>query len=230
MRSVSQHDGVRRALSAVRGAGVLASVIVGAYLATGVGGSTGLAWAGWFALLPLFVVIRFWRPPAALLAGALWGGCLYAFGHGQPEAGMAALTFGSLLLFAAVPAAFTSAGAWLTRRIGFNPFVLGVAWMLAELALEAAGVRPGVRAGVEGTGTFLHWVGQAFGYVLVAFLIAVVSASLVSAVSMARLRVPRTWYRLAPTDHGVPLAPQTLICFPLIAVLRTSPPRAPPLS
>ncbi|MCH8253303.1 MAG: hypothetical protein IID36_12715, partial [Planctomycetes bacterium] len=36
-------------------------------------------WLAWISFLPLFVVVRSLRPPAAALAGGLWGGCLYVF-------------------------------------------------------------------------------------------------------------------------------------------------------
>ena len=124
MRAASQDGGVRPSSRAAKGALLLASVVIGAYLTAGAGGATGLAWVGWFALVPLFLVIRLWRPAAALLGGALWGGSIYVFSLGQPEAGASGVAVMSLLLSIAVPAAIASGGAWLTRRICFNPFVL----------------------------------------------------------------------------------------------------------
>ncbi len=36
-------------------------------------------WLAWISFLPLFVAVRWLRPPAAALAGGLWGACLYLF-------------------------------------------------------------------------------------------------------------------------------------------------------
>ena len=144
----------------------------------------------------------------------------------EPDAAVFS-SLGSLLLLSVVPAAYACLGAWLTRRIGFNPFVLGFGWMGVELALSPAGLRTGLLGAVEGQGAFLHWVSGALGYVLVAFVIALLSASVVSVLSAARWPALRRSSRIPSANPGALLAPQTFFCFSLSAFhpLR---PRAPP--
>ena len=114
------------------------------------------------------------------------------------------------------------------RWIGFSPFVLGVSWMGVELAFEPLGLHTGLLIGTQGDGTLIHWLGGALGYVLVAFVVALVSAALVSA--LARVRVPfaTPCYAVRSTESGTLLVPQTYSCFPLL-VIPPSQPRAPPI-
>jgi apolipoprotein N-acyltransferase len=186
------------------------------------------AWLGWFSLVPLFLVIRLWRPVTAMLAGSLWGLCLLIFSSAQNGATVYS-SFWLLLLLPAVPALYTGLCAWLTRRIGFNPFVLGVAWMGVELALAPMGVRTGLVAVAEGGGTLIHWIGGLLGYVLIAFLVALVNASLVSLLSSVHLRIPQLAYRIPSSDFGASIAPRSIVCLSLFATC-PSRPRAPPLA
>lgn len=186
----------------------------------------GCAWLGWFSLVPLFMVIRLRRPGGALLAGGLWGVCLYLFSVGRPDA---AITPGllSFVLLLSVPSAYAYLSARLTRRIGFNPFVLGVAWMGVELAFASSGLHAASAAGAQGHSTFMHWISQAFGYVLAAFVIVVFSASLVSVLGRARLPLPRErLFARLPVLRERALS-QTLCCVKRWT-LRQAYPRAPP--
>jgi apolipoprotein N-acyltransferase len=189
-------------------------------------GPAGAAWLGWFSLVPLFLIIRLWHPVRAMLAGALWGLSLY-LSLGLTEASASDRLLGFLLL-AAVPSLYACLGAWLTRWIGFNPFVLGVAWMGVELALGPVGVRLGLVAATQGEGTFLHWIGSALGYVLVAFVVAVVNASLVSVLSAARLAIPQLPSRISLPNCGTSTPPHRSLFIPLFFI-RPSQPRAPPI-
>lgn len=73
----------------------------------------------------------------------------------------------------------------LTRRIGFHPLVIGVAWMALELSLAPLGLKHGLLAGATLTGTLFGAFGKLFGYVVVAFVVAFVVAIAVGAVSRA---------------------------------------------
>ena len=128
-----------------------------------------------------------------------------------------------------VPGIYAYLGARLTRWIGFNPFVLGVAWMGVELALGPAGLRTGLLAAAHEDGTFVHWVSEALGYVLVGFLVALVNASLVSVLSAACWTVLPARHRVPSGDVGASLPPQTFFSHPLLAI-RASQPRAPPMA
>ncbi|UCC29273.1 MAG: hypothetical protein JSU86_13850 [Phycisphaerales bacterium] len=184
-------------------------------------------WLGLFTLLPLFLAIRVCRPPGAALGGALWGVSLYAFsvtgtGHSIDP------SVSSVALLTALPALYAYLSAWLTRWIGFNPFVLGVTWMGVELALQPLGLRNGLLAGTQGYGTLMPWLGGALGYVLVAFLVAFVSAAIVSILSRVRAGAAAPRYLVGPGDNDFRLAQQTFSCFPLFAI-PPSQPRAPPV-
>ena len=202
-------------------------LVVSAYLMALAKGFGSSACIGWFSLIPLFLVIRLGRPAGAIFAGALWGVCLYAFSVGHAHASVAP-SIRLLLLLPTIPAIYAYLGACLTRWIGFNPFVLGVFWMGVELALEPAGLRTGLLAGTQGDGALIQWVGGALGYVLVAFLVALVNASLASILSGVRLKIARLPYRIPRADSGASLSPQTFLCFPLFT-LRPSRPRGPPI-
>jgi apolipoprotein N-acyltransferase len=211
----------------VKTAALAVALILGAY-ATSVGGASAeSSWLVWFSLVPLFLVIRRWRPRAAAIAGLLWGASLYALSFAHPESTVCP-GIATFLLLVTVPAAYMYLGAWLTRRVGFNPFVLGVAWMGVELALGPAGLRIGLLAGAAGEGTLLGWVGKAFGYVLIAFLIAVLNASLVSVLSGARLTLPRE--RLfAGLLMSVESVSSRTLCYVERWAVRQAYPRGPPL-
>lgn len=212
---------------AVGQAALVISLPASAKLSVLVAGSPEFAWLAWFALIPLFVVIRCWRPVGGLFGGALWGIALYGFGGGRPEVGMTA-GLSTLLLLTIAPAVYAFLGAYLTRRIGFVPFVLGVGWTGVELALHGAGFRTGLLGAVQGEASVLHWVAATFGFVLVAFLIASVNALLVSVLNAAYEAIPRRFHLVRSEDRARILSPQTIFCFPFSAV-RPLRPRAPPI-
>ena len=222
-----QQVALQRRGRAVKAAALTGALLGGAYLMAAVIASSGHASLGLVSLVPLFLVIRLWRPVRALLAGGLWGASLWVFS--TTEAGPAISSgLESLVLLSAIPAVYACLGAWLTRRIGFNPFVLGFGWMGVELALAPAGLRTGLLGATEGSGTVLHWVSGALGYVLVAFIIALFSASVVSVLSAARWPVWQRTCRSPSRNRGALLAPQTFFSFPLFAI-HPPRPRAPPL-
>ncbi len=227
MLAESTERPARDVWATVRVAALILSLVISASL-MGLGlHSPDYPWLAWVALLPLFAAIRTLRPGRAMLCGALWGCCLYVFATAALDTGLRE-GLPSLALLTAIPAGFAFLGSLLTRRIGFNPLVLGVSWMGAELALEPLGLRLGLLAGTQGDSTLMHWAGSALGYVLVAFVVAFVSAALVSALAAARLRVPRPAWRIGSPDRGARLIPQTFSCFPLSAI-PVSQPRAPPI-
>jgi len=220
---------VDRSASLPRGviaAALIAALVVSARLTVAAAVSHEHAWVGFVSLLPLFVAIRVCRPIVALAFGALWGLSVFGFGVVTPGSGVA----GSILvcsLLTATPGLYAFGGAWLTRRIGFSPFVLGVGWMFVELAVAPLGPQDGLLAGTQGDGVLMHWVGRAMGHVLVAFLVAYVSASLVTALSKVRIRVPSSRRVVAAGERIIRLTTATfshLISFSISACR----PRAPP--
>lgn len=216
-------EGVRRHVKAA----ALASLLVGsAALLSLALRSHGQPWLGWLVLLPLFAAIRTCRVVGALASGALWGLSLYVFSVDVPESGVSE-GLRSLVLLTAVPAIYACVGSVLTRRIGFSPFVLGVSWMGVELGLESLGLHNGLLAGLQGDGTPVHWVGNALGYVLVAFLVAYVNACLFSVLNHVWPVISRPYPVAGSGAYPTRLWPQTFSCFPLF-IIRPAQPRAPP--
>ena len=226
MRPANQQRVSRRNRRAVNRAVLIVSLVIGALMMAAAIESPAHAWLGWFALVPLFFVIRLWRPVYAALGGGLWGLLIFIFSAVQPAAAITP-TVQSLVLLATLPAIYAGLGAAIRRWIGFNPFILGFTWMGVELALGPIGMRAGLLSAAPVHGTIMHWVGGALGYVLVAFLVALVSASLVSILLGARMSLPPRCFPAVSVNHGAPLASQTFLCFPLFAI-RPPQPRAPP--
>ncbi len=137
-------------------------------------------WLGWVTLLPLMLTIRVLRPTDALLAGSFWGICLYATSLSADRPFIAPSTSVALLL-ATIPGIYAFLGAVVTRRIGFSPLLLGLGWVGVEFALHPLALDNGLLAGTLGDGALVRVFGNLAGYVLVAFLVAYVTASLLSA-------------------------------------------------
>jgi apolipoprotein N-acyltransferase len=190
-------------------------------------GLPGYSWIAWFGLLPLFLAIRILRPIAAALAGAFWGICFYFF-SATGSIGVISPTVQSLALLTIVPALYTFFGALLTRLVGFNPLLLAFGWIVLELALKPLGLQQGLLACTQSQGPFLHWISNLLGYAFVAFLVACVNASVLSILSIARLR----FFCWNPAE----ISPYSEVChisltslyFRLITIFRGYP-RPPPL-
>jgi apolipoprotein N-acyltransferase len=149
-------------------------------------GTPGHGWLAWFALLPLLAAARTLPPVAAALAGAGWGFLLY----GAAASGLVAAIprgAGSIILIAMVPAAYACLGALATRALGFAPVVLGLLWILAEVALQPLGLRSGLLASTQPNGTMAAWVAGLLGYVFAAFALVYANALLLDLLSGVRL-------------------------------------------
>jgi len=179
------------------------------------------------ALVPLLFVVRRRSPLRAALCGTLWGTCLWVacvVGLGPNLTS----SWTALLLMSLAPGVYAGGGAYLTRWIGFSPLVLGVGWMGVEIALEPVGMRMGLLGATLEQGLLAQTVGNALGYVLVAFIVAYINASLVSLFDQVCVV---TSGRRASTSPGVRprvVEPQTLPIHSRLA-LGPSRPRAPPI-
>ena len=203
------------------------SLIISAYVMTLSLGSAGYPGLRWLALLPLFAAMRGWRPVTAMFAGALWGACLCLFSAAAVDSG---ISTGVVLAAGLIglPAVYMYLGSWLTHRTGFSPLVVGVGWMGVELALAPIGLGTGLLGTTQGDVTLLHWVGQAFGYVLAAFIVAFANALLLALLSGVHLSRPARSFATQSADDGTRLIPQTFWSFPLL-IIPPSQPRAPPV-
>ncbi len=226
MSGMSRQGSLRHTTRAGKAAVVAVSLPVGACLMAVAIASTEHAWLGWFALVPLFTAIRLWRPFRALLAGALWGASLYVSCVIQPH-GVVPAGIGIPVLLTLAPALYACFGSWLTRRIGFNPFVLAVAWMAVELAFGAAGPHIGLLGGAAGTQVSLSWAGQAFGYVVAAFIVAFLGASLVHVFGAPRPVLRGPSYSILTNGQRRRLSPQTFF-YPSLCEVHPRRTRAPP--
>jgi len=132
-----------------------------------------------------------------------------------------------LTLLTLIPALYTSLGAALTRWIGFSPLVLGVGWMAVELAFEPLGLHEGLLGSTRGDWTLIDWIARAFGYILVAFLVAYVNACLLSALARIPLTFSSPYGVRCGDDSASRIVPRSRVWSPRYAVPTTMP-RAPP--
>lgn len=184
------------------------------------------SWLAWISLLPLFWAIRSLGPLPATLSGALWGGCLAAFLVAGPAPAISP-AFSSLALLAAVPALYAGICSRLTRSIGFNPIMLGLGWILVEMALKPVGLRSGLLAGTQADQSSILWIAHVFGYVFAAFLLACANASLVAVLHNAHCAFPsQRAPGESPDVQRCPVAPHRTPCLSLPP--RRVYPRAPP--
>ncbi len=181
----------------------------------------------WFTLIPLFLSIRILTPLRASLAGAFWGLCLFLFSSLSADAPFAP-SLSALALLTAAPGLYALVGSLITRRAGFSPLLLGLGWIGVELALQPLGIRHGLLAGTQGQGLIVRTMGYLSGYVVVAFLVAYVNASLLSMLS--DVCVSHSGLRVAPrsTRSAPRLSPTELPAY-LYQVFSPSQPRAPPV-
>ena len=110
----------------------------------------------------------------------------------------------------------------------FSPFVLALGWMFVEFALHPLTVHRGLLAATQGDSVLVTFIGRAFGYLMVAFLVAFVNAWLLEIVMRVRFRFSRIPFRMVVDDAGLwlwHLIPSTLP----IHIPALSHPRAPPV-
>lgn len=216
-------------LRGAKAAGLGVSLLVSAALTAVALEATEHRWLAWISFLPIFAAVRWLRPPAAVLAGALWGGSLWVFCVAGPAPVLAA-SFWSLALLTSIPAVYAGLAALPGRPIGLNLLTLALGWTLVEASLHVhspSGLREGLLIGSPGEGAHLHWLTRLLGYVSTAFLVACANASLVSILSNARLRISRQRSFARLPDSATCSSSQTTLGFQLRA-LQLAHPRAPP--
>jgi hypothetical protein len=218
----------------------MVSLLGGAYLMSKAHAPGGVPAVAWLALFPLFVCISVLAPGRAALAGAFWGACLCVFNAfgASPANGdfpVSALpfvpswlrAFVPLLVLLLSPALYAGLAAWLTRWIGFSPFVLGVGWMGVELVLAPLDLSVGLLAVQQTDAGTLHWLSHALGCVFIGFLIAYVNAALVE--MAGRVCLPRSCPRIMrPFDEVIIRLHSEVLAFFNRIALEPCQPRAPP--
>ena len=204
----------------------VAALIGSAYLMTVALQSPKCWWLGWVTLLPLMLAIRLLPAVWAMSAGALWGLSLCLFSviaDGVPLDP----TFRSFALLTAIPALYGLFGVHVTRRVGFSPLLLGVGWVAVEFALRPLALHNGLLAATQADGLFIRTLGNVGGYVLVAFLLAYVSASLLSALGDICKVIPRSPYVAGSGTAQGRLFPLETPVY-LVHFVHSARPRAPP--
>ncbi len=190
-------------------------------------GPDGSSWLGWVALLPLFVAIRCLSPLRAMLCGALWGTSFYiSAAHlltTELHAGLLSLT-----LLVAAPACYALFGAWYTRWYKFDPLGLAVAWMGVELGLLPLGLQQGFLAGTQTDGLLYGLMARFSGYILVAFVVAYITALLLAVVTKLDLRILRETLRRSAVTH-IRRPQESAAPFVDTSFFRIAFPRAPPV-
>ncbi len=159
-----------------------------------------ISWIAWASLFPLLISIRSHTPRRAMLSGTAWSVSLLAVMllFAQPDQ---SVTFFAGLCGIIAISFYAGMGAWATRHIGFHPLVLGVAWMLVEMALSPLGWQERVMADVYASSGWLSLLSHSLGCVFVGFAVAFITASIVSGAMIvyARVSVPRHRSKAIPT-------------------------------
>jgi len=226
--SAKRKNGADCARHYFRATVLVISLVLSAMLMVIAVGSAAYSWLAWFSLLPLFLAIRMLRPIVALLAGAVWGICFYFFSAAF-AASIISPTLQSFALLTIVPASYACFGALLTRRVGFNPLLLGIGWVLVEVAIKPLGLQQGLLAGAQSQNPILHWISRSLGYAFVAFLVACVNASLFAVLSNSHLKIPCPRLLTELPESGTLHLSQTFLYPSLVTIFRGYP-RPPPLS
>jgi len=223
LRQFREHE--RRGSTA--GITALSSAVGGAFLmAAAITIPTAHPWLGWLALAPLLRVIQVQAPRIALLSGVTWAAAILLFSRWLEHQPLVThwLQVGAFCL---LPGLFAYAAAQLRRQVGFCPLVVAVGWMAVELLLRPLGLQHGLLAVTQGDSLLVGVVGQAFGYVLVAFVLAFSSAALLSLLGALRFGPWQSyeWVGVAPKRAASP-APVRVLNH--LHFIRPSRPRAPP--
>lgn len=156
---------------------VVGALMIGAFMMTLALQAAQARWLGWVTLLPLFLVIRQLAPIRAGLAAAFWGTCFAGFSTLAPH-GLIDVSVQSFGLIALVTGVYGFLASHVTRRVGLSPLLLAIGWVGVEFALQPLSSHNGLLAGTQGDGLFIRTIGQVAGYILVAFLVAYVNATI----------------------------------------------------
>lgn len=190
-------------------------------------GSPANWWLGWVTLVPLFFAIKVLRPAAAAAAGAVWGASLFiATGPDAVDGALPHTTY-ALWMLMLVPAVYAGVASEVTRRKGFHPLLLGLGWVGVELALKPVSIHHGLLAHTQGDNVLVQSVGHLGGYILVAFVIALVNGVLAQALCQAKFAssTPRV---IGASSPRACLVPTGVFVLPAAAGLGSLGPRAPP--
>ena len=179
------------------------------------------------ALVPLFTAIRILRRNGATFCGALWGFYLglaltLQCGGASPRADA------FWLALVVTPALYAYGASVLTERFGFQPLLLAVSWLVPEFLFHLLSGRNGIVGQATTPDRPLDMMAQVLGWLILAGLIAYVSAKLAATPGRARFVAAAMWAVRAREESR--LRPPAAIRPPsLIYLIFGTAPRAPPL-
>ncbi len=197
-------------------------VLVSAFVFTLVSESTH-SLLSFLCLLPLLRAAQGMRPAHAMGVGALWGSsaCLFAALDGGSAITASAVGVVGLLV---APALYACGGSWVTRRVGFSPFVLALGWILIECTLGQS--TRGALIGSSDSG-MLAVVGRHLGSAWSAFVVVYLGSWCLLLVSKWRAALARGYRGAGLTLNLDAFRAPASVAQP-IAVPALSHPRAPP--
>lgn len=209
---------------------IAVSLVGSSLLMAAATGPQGQPLAAWFALFPLFVAIAVLKPWQAGLAGALWGAGVYFFAvSGLFFSSHSGTSPGSwtFLWLTLIPCAYALLAAGLTQMIGFNSVVFCVGWVAAEILILRFNLDFGFAGLTLQSDSIFYWIAQAFGSVVVCFIVAYVNAAYVTVVAQLCLMPPRCAFFL-PSRESLVVRDSQIALLVRSSFIAISGPRAPP--
>jgi apolipoprotein N-acyltransferase len=139
----------------------------------------------WVALIPFFVIIRRSSKPASAGYGALWGAVYFTL-FGLIKPGLSPYSFPVFVIIGVVSSALLALCLNIvSRRLGFNPLALGLAWLIFEVVRIELVLHSGTLAASQPVdGPTLHITAIA-GLSGLSFLIVLVNVLLIRLLNWA---------------------------------------------
>ena len=95
--------------------------------------SNDFAALAWVALIPFFVVVHGSSKPGSVGYGALWGAVYFTL-FGLIKPGLSPYSFPAFVIIGVICSALLALCLNIaSRRLGFNPLALGLAWLIFEV-------------------------------------------------------------------------------------------------
>jgi len=224
-RPATRANGTHLCISGLKIGAVAIALVLSALLTTISLATPKLCLLAWVSLVPLLAAIRAFLPMKATLCGVFWGSCLYV---SATTAEVISPTTGLLILLITIPGGYALFGSVLTRKIGFNPLMLALGWIVVEIALKPLGLNQGLLGASDGGAGVAHWIGRLLGYVFVAAMVVLVNASLLAVLSHARVAMPCPATAIERAASPTIRMSSQLLCPHQLFALLQGHPRAPP--
>lgn len=167
---------------------MLCSLVAGGLLLTLGTTQTDQPWLGWASLVPLFLCIRYCGGKVAFLGGTLWGLSFALSFKATSVAGLTEFSWPAVVFLALVSGLYACGGALASRRRGFDPVLLALAWCAVELATVPLGFKHGLLLDTQGASPAIVIIGKLGGFVFASFVVTFFVASILAILAEARFR------------------------------------------